>query len=30
MLLADLTRTLPRLEKQAEPLHEPAAESFHH
>ena len=30
MLLADLTRTLPRLEKQQEPMHEPAAESFHH
>jgi glutamate decarboxylase len=30
MLLADLTRTLPRLEKQPAPMHEPEAESFHH
>jgi len=30
MLLADLTRALPRLEKQHAPMHEPAAESFHH
>ncbi|HVD27500.1 MAG TPA: glutamate decarboxylase [Mycobacteriales bacterium] len=30
MLLADLTRTLPRLEKQQAPMHEPEAESFHH
>ena len=30
MLLADLRRTLPRLEKQQEPMHEPQAESFHH
>ncbi len=30
MLLADLTRVLPRLEKQQASTHEPAAESFHH
>ena len=30
MLLADLTRALPRLEKQQAPMHEPEAESFHH
>ena len=30
MLLDDLTRALPRLEKQQAPLHEPSAESFHH
>ncbi|HEY7101045.1 MAG TPA: glutamate decarboxylase [Mycobacteriales bacterium] len=30
MLLADLGRVLPRLEKQPAPMHEPEAESFHH
>jgi glutamate decarboxylase len=30
MLLSDLSRALPRLEKQQEPMHEPEAESFHH
>ncbi len=30
MLLADLTRSLPRLEKQQAPMHEAAGESFHH
>ena len=30
LLLADLTRVLPRLEKQQASTHEPAAESFHH
>jgi glutamate decarboxylase len=30
MLLADLTRVLPRLEKQQAPMHEPQAEPFHH
>jgi glutamate decarboxylase len=30
MLLADLVRILPRLEKQQAPMHEPQSESFHH
>src|SRR5689334_6185964 len=30
MLLDDLSRALPRLEKQPAPMHEPEAQSFHH
>jgi glutamate decarboxylase len=30
MLLNDLSRALPRLEKQPAPMHEPEAQSFHH
>ena len=30
MLLDDLSRALPRLEKQQAPMHEPEAKSFHH
>ena len=30
MLLNDLSRALPRLEKQLAPMHEPEAQSFHH
>jgi glutamate decarboxylase len=30
MLLADLTRQLPRLQRQPEPVHDSAASSFHH
>ena len=30
MLLNDLSRALPRLEKQPAPMHEPQAQSFHH
>ena len=30
MLLDDLSRALPRLEKQQAPMHEPEAQSFHH